>query len=552
MGRDQDIRGIKHLEWRPDLVLADDFEDKDTVQTPEGRAKTLRWFLADLLPACAPHRRVRVRATPMDQQSVPMRLWKESDWTTAVYPIESLDAEGKPAPTWPAAFPADWIERERELYRRLGEMTSWSREFMCEAVSDAERDFLPEMIRVEPRVRTWQAVYSMHDPARTTKRRSATTGKAVWSWVSNRLVVWRSDAQLWKPDEIVADILDTAEEFRPVWAGVEEDGLNEFLMQPLRHEKARRRLDVPLKAVRAPRDKHRFIRGLQDFFKAREVIFAGEQRVLAEQLMSFPTGRIDAPNALAYALLMRPGAPIYDNFSEEAIDPNLRAAPGQPLYLAANATGAIVTAILLQAEGGALRILADWIREGTPPELVSDIHAEAALWGDVTRIDVTARPANWHEALKIPAARSQLVRLPIAWRCPPHHWNDWNNVGLAQAIRRIPAEVRRGTAEDAGREYLRERMSRRTRGAPALLVSENARWTLGALTGGYSRALGKNGVIAAHAEEGPYRVLIEGLESFCGLLASGIGPTPDDSGKNFAYDAQGRRYESAMPSREAR
>jgi predicted protein tyrosine phosphatase len=60
MGRDQDIRGIKHLDWRPDLVLVDDFEDKDNVQSPEGRRRTLRWFLAELRPACDPRHKVRV------------------------------------------------------------------------------------------------------------------------------------------------------------------------------------------------------------------------------------------------------------------------------------------------------------------------------------------------------------------------------------------------------------------------------------------------------------------------------------------------------------
>ena len=68
MGAAQDIRGIKHLDWRPDFVVVDDFEDRDNVQTPEGRRKTMRWFLGEMLPACDPRRRVRVLATPMDAE----------------------------------------------------------------------------------------------------------------------------------------------------------------------------------------------------------------------------------------------------------------------------------------------------------------------------------------------------------------------------------------------------------------------------------------------------------------------------------------------------
>jgi hypothetical protein len=42
-----------------------------------------------------------------------------------------------------------------------------------------------------PMQRGTHPVYVMYDPARTTdKKTSAQTGKAVWSWISGRLVVW--------------------------------------------------------------------------------------------------------------------------------------------------------------------------------------------------------------------------------------------------------------------------------------------------------------------------------------------------------------------------
>src|SRR6266851_3419310 len=113
MGRDQDIRGIKHLEWRPDLVFIDDVEDKDSVQTPEGRIKTLRWLLGELLPACAPHRKIRIRATPMDAESVPMRLINESKWPSKTYPIEYLGPDGLRRSSWPQLFPLSWIDQQR-------------------------------------------------------------------------------------------------------------------------------------------------------------------------------------------------------------------------------------------------------------------------------------------------------------------------------------------------------------------------------------------------------------------------------------------------------
>ena len=103
---------------------------------------------------------------------------------------------------------------------------------------------------------------------------SATTGKAVWSWIGRRLIVWELKAERWSPDEIIADILDTNDRYSPVWLGVEKTGLNEWIMQPLR-QAARGRL-LPIRGVEAPRGKLDFIRSLQPFFAAGEVLIIGE------------------------------------------------------------------------------------------------------------------------------------------------------------------------------------------------------------------------------------------------------------------------------------
>src|SRR5262249_29397762 len=156
----------------------------------------------------------------------------------------------------------------------------------------ATKPFTAEMFRVEPVLRSWHAVYAMVDPARTAKpETSATTGVAVWSWINNRLIVWDAYARYWKPDEIIRDCFRIGEEFRPVVLGIEEDGLNEFILQPLRQEQIGRGISLPIQAVRAPKGKLDFIRALQPFFNAREVIFAKPLDELRAQLLSFPTGR---------------------------------------------------------------------------------------------------------------------------------------------------------------------------------------------------------------------------------------------------------------------
>src|SRR5258708_5135992 len=149
-------------------------------------------------------------------------------------------------------------------------------------------------------------------------------------------------------------------------------------MQPLRHAALQRRQLLPLRRLIPPRGKDSFIKGLQLFFKAGEVEFVNVSQEAISQLMAFPTGRKDFPNALAYALHMRPGLPVYDGFSRDHVaveHPRLRC----PWWLVVNATPQYTTAVLLQTDVGAIRVAADWVREGPPGDHLQNVVSEARL-----------------------------------------------------------------------------------------------------------------------------------------------------------------------------
>jgi len=53
--RGQKIRGIKHRQERPSLIVADDVEDLDWVRTQENRDKSDRWMRGNVLPSLDEH-----------------------------------------------------------------------------------------------------------------------------------------------------------------------------------------------------------------------------------------------------------------------------------------------------------------------------------------------------------------------------------------------------------------------------------------------------------------------------------------------------------------
>lgn len=549
MGRDQSTLGIKWNDARPDGFLIDDVEDPEEKRSDPEREETYRWLIQTFLPSLDHPLRSwgRHLGTRRGVGSLAERLEK-SGWGTSRYPIEHLNEAGERTATWPAKFPLPVIDQMKLAYR--SDLATYEEEYMCLAgQGGSSRVFTRDMLRCEPRVRSWENVYIMYDPARTVGRKAATTGKAAWSYVGPRIVFWEVRAEEWLPDQIIDDIFGSNELHQPVFVGFEQDGLNQWALQPIRTEMLKRRVTLPLLPIKAPKAKLDFISGLRQYMVNGEMVFAGQPEMFQDaldQFLSFPRGRIDAPNACAYALLLRPGAAIYENFPEEAIAPDLRSAAGSPAYLAANSDGAVVAAALVQRIDGEIRILADWVREGSPAEVCADIHAEAALAADTTMLRSVLEYGSGPDLYKIPIQRTVTSRRGVTWTVPAWHMETYRNVGLVAAIRAVPALAAIGGAAEKGRTLVSDLLSRRRAGRPAVLVSPNARWTLRAFAGGYARAIGNRAIALAEPEAGIYRVLMEGIEAFA-AIGSGLDEDEDDA-QPFSTTRGGVAYRSALPS----
>lgn len=531
VGAGQSIRGMRYHDSRPDFVLIDDLEDEESVRTPEMREQTLNWLGRTFLPALAKGKadqvayKVRFMGNRLDRDAVIVRISRDPAWKHLRFPVmvqaedgaERYDLPvGRWKPTWPDKFSLADIGAKRSEYERLGILHAFDCEYMCEADNPEAHIFREGDARTIAHVRTWQATYAAYDPARTVNSQSAMTGKAVFSWLNNRLVVWSGDARLWMPDQIIDDIFTVDDTWSPVTIGVEATGLEEFIMQPLRHAALQRRHLLPLQRLVPPRGKDNFIRGLQPYFKSGEVEFVEVSAEARGQLMSFPTGRKDFPNALAYALLMRPGLPIYD-FGRENTEPELLRYPNQPWYLAVNATNSYTAAVLLQVLDGQLRIHADWVREGPPGDILSTIAQEA-------RLDVGAR-----------------VRLVV----PPAGGADV--VGLRIAARTVQTDFRSGGDIQRGRDAIRGLLTKRRRDASLFTVQFGARWTLNAMSGGFAFIHDKRGQLQKEPVDNEYRVLMEGLESFAAALHV---VDQEEDRPRIAYGDDGRPYKTIRANAE--
>lgn len=142
---EQGIRGIRHAEHRPDLIVCDDIEDLSSVKTREGRDKTHQWLMGEVLPTGAKDTRTVIIGNLLHEDSLIMRVRKAMrdkslDGVFRSYPLLAEDGRC----LWPGKYPTEAdVESER---RRIGNEAAWHREYLLHILSDHERLVHPEWI----------------------------------------------------------------------------------------------------------------------------------------------------------------------------------------------------------------------------------------------------------------------------------------------------------------------------------------------------------------------------------------------------------------------
>ena len=522
IGARQSMRGVKHNQYRPDLAVIDDLEDEEMVSTKEAILKNKRWFNGTLRPALDPKGQIRMLGTPLHPDALIEQVMKNPDWLTLRFPICYIDDDGVEKATWPARFPMDWVAKLREQYIGDGALTEFEQEYMCRSESAALKPFKADMIQVAAVRTTYLAKKIIVDPARTVdERRSAQTGYVVESWMGNKLIIHEAFGRFHRPDEIVDTIFKLDEEHSPVEIAVEVDGLEEFLMQPLRNEMLKRGRVLPIVPVRAPKNKDAFITGLQPFYIAREVIHAKHLPELDAQLLQFPKGRKDILNAEAYALRLRSGRPVYEDFQDAHVAEALELDARRPAFLAMSARPATTAAALIQLIDGTIRIYQCWVENQTPIECFKNIVDDATL----------------------AAGRKVEVIVPV------EQFEKYTGSGIPGAARVAHAEVKPAALSATCEGNLKDYLCRTVRGEPALLADMDARWVINALAGGYGRKLSASGVLQDRPEENEYRIIMEAIEAFIGWFGNIQDTRDNDTNRRYDSTKDGRQFLTTLPQR---
>lgn len=133
----ESIRGIRHGEFRPEIIVADDVEDLQSVRVKETRDKIYSWFTGEILGLGDKYTKTILIGNHLHMDSLIERRKNDirNKDNTIIHEIPLIDKKG--ICNWPGKYPTKQdLENER---KRVGNEIAWRREYLLETVSDFDQ-----------------------------------------------------------------------------------------------------------------------------------------------------------------------------------------------------------------------------------------------------------------------------------------------------------------------------------------------------------------------------------------------------------------------------
>src|SRR5271154_1141966 len=230
-GWEEELRGFKWHDLRPDRAYLDDIENKAMVKDKIAVDLTMKKLYLELMPAMDKVKgKIRVTGTPLAEDCMITRLRASEDWTHRSYPICNGDIDDpRTEALWPERYPMDWIRKKRDQAERAGQLRGFLQEYMLMAIDSQDKPFEDRhIVSVAFDPAPWLPKTLIVDPARTTDiKKSDHTGRVVVSRLGSRIYVHASSGEFWKPDQIIEDCFETSARFRDATVAIEKNSLDE-------------------------------------------------------------------------------------------------------------------------------------------------------------------------------------------------------------------------------------------------------------------------------------------------------------------------------------
>jgi predicted phage terminase large subunit-like protein len=147
-GAEQKIRGRKWNGKRPGLIIGDDLEDDEQVESRDRRRKFRRWFFRAAVQALRDGGKIRIHGTILHEDSLLNHLMKNPTWASKLYKAHrSFDDFSDQL--WPDKFPEARLRAIRESFIKEHDAAGYSQEYLNDPFDNEDaylrRDDFQEM-----------------------------------------------------------------------------------------------------------------------------------------------------------------------------------------------------------------------------------------------------------------------------------------------------------------------------------------------------------------------------------------------------------------------
>jgi len=310
-GAGQQVRGILFNDSRPDLIIADDLEDPESVRSEEQRAKLKEWWFSDVCNSINRARKdwkIVMIGTVLHEDSLLVNLLEDPDW----HSVQLSICDDHYHSNWPDFISDEEVMELRDAHARRGQLDLFYREYRNIPVSTEDATFRPEYFNYyeEPDIVEKKNIETviMVDPAKTVKLHSAQSAIVAVGIdrESARLYVRDIVAEKLYPDQLYDETFKMATRMGAGVVGIEVTSLNEFITQPIKNEMSKRGQYFQLIELKARGKKEDRIAALVPFYR-QGYVFHNKTCCggLEAQLLSFPRSRLwDIMDAMAYVVEM--------------------------------------------------------------------------------------------------------------------------------------------------------------------------------------------------------------------------------------------------------
>lgn len=300
-GAGQKLRGMKWRGKRPNLILIDDLENDESVESKVQREKLMDWILNALMPAGSDDCAVRMVGTVLHAAAALVNLMDDPSWTSLRLEAHS---PGFKELLWPEKYSKERLEAIRASFMAQGKPEGYAREYLNRAIDETNAYFRAEDL-IDNGGKHGRLTYYMSADLAVSLQDTADWSVIAVVGVDEDGVLHVEDIirDRWDTKQMITQLIDAWAKYRPEFCVIEQGIIDKAIGPFLNDEMRRRRVYMNIEPMVVSKDKQIRARSLQGRLRSGSVRFNKSADWFYEtevELLFFPRGKWnDIVDALA-------------------------------------------------------------------------------------------------------------------------------------------------------------------------------------------------------------------------------------------------------------